>query len=113
METPHSNIPPFYPGEEIVYVTGNNLPKNSEHIAYRCIQFPCGCWFVYIQKTIAWSNLNAVLSSCIPHNCNIPQIGWQHWNATSFVSKHRRPAAKIMSFENIKEQEAKEVLIEN
>lgn len=45
-----NNIPPFTIGEKIVYITGNNMPKNSIHKVLNIIQFPCGCWVLDVGK---------------------------------------------------------------
>jgi hypothetical protein len=52
----NSNIPPFYIGQKVVYITGVNMPKNSIHKVLACYKSACGkCWSVIIE---ALSNYN-------------------------------------------------------
>lgn len=42
------NLPPFYVGQKVVYVTGNCMPKHSIHTIHNITQHVCGCWCVDI-----------------------------------------------------------------
>lgn len=42
------NLPPFYIGQKVVYITGTNMPKWSKHIVSDVFKFPCGCWAIMV-----------------------------------------------------------------
>lgn len=43
-----NNLPPFYVGQKVVYITGDNMPKNSIHIVREVILADCGCFILKI-----------------------------------------------------------------
>lgn len=43
-----NNLPPFYIGQKVVYITGRNMPKLSKHIISDIKQEDCGCWVMSI-----------------------------------------------------------------
>lgn len=52
---PLNNLPPFYIGQKVVYITGNYMPKNSTHIVRKCYKAPCGCYKIEIDQNPDWT----------------------------------------------------------
>lgn len=104
-----NNIPPFYVGQKVVYITGKAMPKNSIHTVRGAKQHPCGCWAIDIGR-----KADTPLHVCYHHRDSdalfTNGIGW-------FVSESFRPLqemkAPMLTFEKIKESEKEEVLILN
>lgn len=47
----NKNIPPFYVGQKVVYITGFNMPKDSVHTVLKVLKEHCGCWRILIETT--------------------------------------------------------------
>lgn len=108
-----SNIPPFYPGEEIVCIESHNLgyvTKGESYRALQCAQHTCGCWSV----DVGLPGDNSNNTYCRIHGPfhKIPIGGGKWIGARRFVSKHKRNFP-LMTFEKIKENEKEEILINN
>ncbi len=58
------NLPPFYVGQKVVYITGINMPKDSVHTVLGIIHHPCGCYSIDIGRR--YSNTHK-RSSCFTH----------------------------------------------
>lgn len=44
-----NNLPPFYVGQKVVYITGFKAPKDSIHTVKDVIKQPCGCYALSIE----------------------------------------------------------------
>jgi len=42
------NLPPFYVGQKVVYITGISMPKDSIHIISDCLKKECNCYVVSV-----------------------------------------------------------------
>jgi hypothetical protein len=43
-----NNLPPFYVGQKVVYITGISMPKNSVHVVSDVYKKGCGCCIIGI-----------------------------------------------------------------
>jgi hypothetical protein len=43
-----NNLPPFYEGQKVVYITGIAMPKYSIHTVKAVIKHPCGLYSIRI-----------------------------------------------------------------
>lgn len=80
------NLPPFYEGQQVVYLTGINAPKNSIHTIREIIKMPCGCWFLDINKTII-GRVEAEYVYCADHQSDAVKKTriTSYWNSKSFA----------------------------
>ena len=110
------NIPPFYVGQKVMYITGDNMPKNSTHIVSDIWQKECGCWVIQINNNIEFATKKsdevwrcAKCKSSRPNSPNTVKAGWL---ASSFraIEEIKTP---LMTFKEIREKEKEEVLIMN
>lgn len=77
-----NNLPPFYIGQKVVYITGERMLKNSTHTVTGIKKRNCGCWSISIDSF----NIPSITGKfrCILHiNCNWVDDGIS-WKATSF-----------------------------
>lgn len=78
------NLPPFYIGQKVIYITGLNAPKNSIHTVTDIIPKPCGCFSINIDNKPIIKAKNQHFNC---RNCNTSYtkdnalIGW---NTNSF-----------------------------
>lgn len=88
MENNLNNLPPFYIGQKVIYITGISMPKNSTHVVSDVWQEPCGCWAIYInnQKVefVPKEYTNCVCQFCNRITPNIGKIKDNCWLAASF-----------------------------
>jgi hypothetical protein len=63
-----NNLPPFYVGQKVVYISGVNMPKYSRHIVLDIIKWPCGCWYIDVGQKV--SNV-AVNARCLEHDARM------------------------------------------
>jgi hypothetical protein len=88
------NIPPFYIGQKVVYITGNNMPKNSIHTVLDVALYFCGkCWGIKISTP---SNDDSALESwfngakCVRCGTSVDRSTFfknrkiDYWDAKSF-----------------------------
>ena len=110
------NIDPFVVGDEVVYITGISMPKNSIHIVERIVTEPCGCCAIILKGIESPFSL---ANNCTDCNTRFPlQLYCFGWDPNSF-RKVQTQHVPLMSFEKIKESETKkqsqeqEILIPN
>lgn len=111
------NLPPFYIGQEVIYITGILMPKNSKHIISDLKQDPCGCWNIGIdgQKLNIVTHLEydiIICDSCEKeYSSNFPEVE-NGWDPNSFrpVENTKLP---LLTFKQIQKVEKEEVLILN
>jgi len=48
MENNLNNLPPFYIGQKVIYITGTNMPKDSIHTVSGLHKSDCGCYVIQI-----------------------------------------------------------------
>lgn len=88
-----NNLPPFFIGQKVVYITGRSLPKNFESRVLSIRNDGCKCspWLIKIHKDSKESTYdikkydNVICATCgclIPVNIYNQQSGY--WYATSF-----------------------------
>ena len=104
------NLPPFYIGQKVVYITGIAMPKYSIHRVLGLCQFSCGCWCVDVGMPPV-GNFSLIVCSEHPEN-NLPINGKEWFWASSFRPTEEKPFP-LMTFTQIKEKEQTEVLINN
>lgn len=109
------NLPPFYVGQKVVYITGYNMPKNSIHTVLDVWQSNCGCWFIDVAASpVRGQFKNNKFVSCA--ECGeffeIRKPERQGVSAKSFraIEEAKPP---LMTFTQIKEVEKEEILILN
>jgi len=88
-----NNLPPFYIGQKVVYITGHNMPKDSIHIVYDYYQSECGCWSIAIDNKPF--EIKETLRRCIC--CNDIRNGKAFINNTGWIYTSFR-ALKEQSF---------------
>jgi len=65
MENNLNNLPPFYVGQKVVYITGRNMPKDSIHTVLDVKKDACGCWRIYVGMIgIVYNNSRVKCSVC-------------------------------------------------
>ena len=105
-----ANIPPFYVGQKVVYVTGLILPKNSIHVIRGMVRYCCGCWIVDIGLKVS----EPFYVHCHLHGLltKTPRNGIMYAASTSFrpIQEQKFP---LLTFTQIKEKEREEVLSDN
>lgn len=81
----NKNIPPFYVGQKVEYITGNNMPKYSKHIVSNVYKSPCGCWMIDINNTSKIQTLGEhSYWECCECKGKIYDYNFYGWYATSF-----------------------------
>lgn len=50
------NLPPFYVGQRVVYLTGNHMVKGSIHPVKAIVQMSCGCWLIDVGVSVDNAN---------------------------------------------------------
>lgn len=107
------NLPPFYVGQRVVYITGVHMPKYSVHTVMDIRQHPCGCWIVNINDISIQSDI-AIGETVRCLQCDKV---FKNTHGSGFLSTSFRPLqeqkAPLMTFSEIKEVEKQEVLIMN
>lgn len=108
-----NNLPPFYIGQKVVYITGLRMPKNSIHIVSDIIQNSCGCYTIGINNIPIQVKINGT-SMCRCTSCHqiLPYRAHENgWCVNSFRAIEENP--QYMTFEKIHELEKEEILINN
>ncbi len=106
------NLPPFYIGQKVIYITGNNMPKDSIHTIINIIKMHCGCFCIDIGK-----QCNVLTKTyCINHASKIgpflPSSKIQWFNSNSF-RPFQQQSFPLIKLSKIQELEKEEILIEN
>jgi len=120
MKNKLNNMPLFYVGQKVVYITGISMPKNSIHTVSDYVIDPCGCHRVYIDGEIKivnkGKNPNTSLFRCIDCGTVYPKSkGISHdygWKVSSFRAVQEQ-SYPLMTFSKIVEKEKEEILINN
>lgn len=81
---PLENLPPFYIGQKVVYITGINMPKDSIHTVRDIVQSECGCWSIKVDAVNEIIQQGLVL--CKACNTILPRTKskWKGFSAESF-----------------------------
>lgn len=102
MENNLNNLPPFYVGQKVVYITGNNMPKNSIHIILGIIRMPCGCWVLDIgKKRSSFKRLTCMLHD---YSKKVMDSDVNYFNSTSFRPLLESPFPSLTFKEVIKKE---------
>jgi len=101
------NLPPFYVGQKVVYITGDCMPKNSIHVIKRVLRCNCGEYIIDVGRTKHLS-INTCSNSC----CAIETSKSQLFKNSSFRPLEEAPAP-LLTFEQIKQTEKEEILTLN
>jgi len=106
------NLPPFYIGQKVVYITGLNMPKNSIHVVRNMIKQTCGCWTLVIDVKAPTEGIH---HACMCADCGgyfTSNTTFLAWNPNSFraIQEAKPP---ILTFKQIQKVEEEEVLILN
>lgn len=101
------NLPPFLPGDKVVYLTGISMPKNSIHTVTKVFRNPCGCWGILID-TKSPSGTAGYYKGC--QHCRkdfiIQQFFEPSWHPKSFRKVQEQPF-RTVTFEKIMEETEK------
>lgn len=86
MNNPLSNLPPFYIGQKVVYITGANMPKNSVHTVRGVFKQACGCIMILIDRESNRMPNDTTHVRCVECNkrVTIGEYIDAGWFATSF-----------------------------
>ena len=117
------NLPPFYIGQKVVYITGINMPKGSIHTVSDIHVQPCGCVSLAIDgekikfRPVKQGYKAVVCDTCCKYNHPSEYKHGIHlyaWSADSFrpVQEAKPPLIKL-TLSKIKETEKEQILIEN
>jgi hypothetical protein len=93
-----NNLPPFFVGQKVVYITGNHMPKDSIHTVLGCKQYPCGHWTVKINTS---SGINyyakGLTCICLKSRIDIDDGIEYYWAAASFrpLQEQKFPLIKL------------------
>lgn len=83
-----NNLPPFYVGQKVVYITGKNMLKDSIHTVSEIEKSRCGCYFIWIGNEVKIKGKPFDYYSCV--ECGKISLGsFIHSNGWS--SKSFRP----------------------
>lgn len=109
------NLPPFYIGQRVVYITGKNMPKDSVHTVSAINQAWCGCWEIAINgESLKIKKSNKPMIRCV--GCEKRRVSegfvYDNWLASSFRPL-QQTSFPLMTFSKIVEKEKEEVLINN
>jgi len=106
------NIAPFYIGQKVVYITGNNMPKGTIDVVADIKQDLCGCWFISLSKNksslVRETNPLASIIQCGTCHKMFGREGWvkldYYWLASSFrpVQEQTFP---LITYEKVMEKE--------
>lgn len=109
-----ANIPPFYIGQKVVYITGINMPKNSVHVVTGMNCSPCcGAFRLFIEIPAGKNDPTKPYALCT-NGCKYkkPQNYEVAWDPNSFRPlEYIKP--KLMTFEEINQTEKEEILTLN
>lgn len=95
-----NNLPPFYIGQKVVYITGSFMSKGSIHTVKGVNQYSCGCWLIDI-GTVG-NNPNGTY--CHKHGenyCTTSPI--DYWASLSFRA-YQEQKLKLISLTKVLEE---------
>lgn len=103
-----NNLPPFYVGENVVYITGNSMPKNSVHIVSDIWKDPCGCFSLSINGKLR-DGIKSINPFTKCYRCekiysSDLEISESGWESESFKSLQKQKL-KLITFKQIQENE--------
>jgi len=108
------NLPPFYVGQKVVYITGKRMPKDSVHVVTGIVKHNCGHFGIYINtKNFNWG---PTTKFCLCEFCGkltpVSPGSIKTWSPLSFrpLQEAKPP---LMTFTQIKETEKEEILTLN
>lgn len=78
-----NNLPPFFIGQKVVYITGISMPKDSVHTVKFTNKSSCGCWFISIGEDRIDSD-DGSLYYCVECGNNVVGNFINGWSAKSF-----------------------------
>jgi hypothetical protein len=99
-------LPPFYIGQKVVYITGKDMPKDSIHTVREIIKTTCGCHWIDIGRTFSNMSYPPTVKcfSCgnmiIRDNDN--NIKWYHTTSFRPLQELKFP---LMTFSRVIEKE--------
>lgn len=100
------NLPPFYIGQTVEYITGINMPKGTKVIVTEVHQESCGCWMIDFKGN---SNTNLSIGThCICNLCSKPIIVTSInavWDAKSFKAVQELPFPSL-TYKKVVEKES-------
>lgn len=110
------NLPPFYVGQKVVYVTGTNMPKDSIHTVTGIKQNSCGCWSIAINGEPFGKNNAYNMLYCLKCGTrNLPLCGnnlLRGWYAANFRPLQQQNFP-LITLSKIREKEKEEYLVAN
>lgn len=115
-----NNLPPFYVGEEVEYVTGIEMPKGTKVIVTGATQKGCGCWVISHDKDNTFNlqiedakNHGASFWKCSLCKKSSGRFHPTGWDAHSFRRLQRPKPMTFIKLAEIQETEKEEVLTLN
>lgn len=114
-----NNLPPFYVGEEVEYVTGKKMPKGTKVIVNAVFQEKCGCWLINHDKgkqsvkTEDAYDYGHITWKCLNCGKNFGRYDRYGWYASSFRRLQRPKPMTFIKLAEIQETEKEEVLTLN
>lgn len=107
------NLPPFYIGETVEYITGYSMPKGTKVVVTEIFKLSCNCkWGIAFDG----NKINQRLSiGCMECGCIYDKSiiePYDPWLASSFRSIQTQKFP-LLTFKQIQEVEKEEVLILN
>ncbi len=103
------NLPPFYIGQKVIYITGAFMPKDTICTIKQIEQKGCGCWCVDINVSV---HTPTGYFRCHNHsNFRIKDNG-MIWDANSF-RPFQQTSFPLLTLSKIKETEKEEILTAN
>ncbi len=79
-----NNLPLFYVGQKVVYITGKCMPKDSIHVVKDVIKLECGCYCLDINSNNNYGNKPIVECKNCGKFAKYPRPGVELFVATSF-----------------------------
>lgn len=111
-----SNLPKFYIGQKVRYITGIHMPKNSTHIVSDYHIQPCGCHTMAIDgeklKTVTSTRPLIGCEECGKVMLSGGAVVDNLWSPDSFLAVQEQNYP-LMSFFQILKVEKEEILINN
>lgn len=102
MENKPLKFSPFYIGQEVIYITGNNMAKDSEHKIRKVYKFPCGCYTVCVSCPDPAGTKSYI--RCAEHGTTLPESSsYKHFRYDSFRPKNP-PRMERISYSKVVEQ---------
>jgi len=112
-----NNLPPFYLGEEVEYVTGENMPKGTKVTVTLVYRYPCGCWGINHdcnKDKLIYEAPPSGLWRCYDCKCMFSQKTYTNlWDPSAFRSLQRPKPMTFIKLAEIQETEKEEVLTLN